>query len=33
MWVTTRPPPGARPLPAHNEIVAVDVDLDAVAAQ
>ena len=33
MWVMTRPPPGARPLPAHNEIVAFDFDLDAVAPQ
>ena len=33
MWVATRPPPGARPLPVDDEIVAVDLDLDAVAAQ
>ena len=33
MWVATTPPPGARALAVHDQVVALDLDRDAVDAQ
>ncbi len=33
MWVATTPPPGGAALAVHDQIVALDLDLDAVGAQ
>ena len=33
MWVATRPPPGTWPLAVDDQVVAFDLDLDAVDAQ